>query len=246
MFIGIQLYSFKDIIKKDGLEKVLIAVKDAGFDGVEFAGFYDYTPDELKGILKSYNLKASGAHIGIEKILNEYDKIISYAKALDMPAVIVPYADMEKLTKGCADFYRDLNDSCKKFEKDGITLCYHNHNHELDSGTDYLKKIMANVDGLKIEADIYWIKAAGLKPLDYIKSLGKRLKFVHLKELSEKGINEPNPVLGSGVTGAGEVIRYSLDSGIEWVILETEKTDCDASVYITQCCDYIKGVINSR
>ena len=40
MKFGVQLYSLRDYIAEHGLEQALRIVAEAGFTGVEFAGFY--------------------------------------------------------------------------------------------------------------------------------------------------------------------------------------------------------------
>ena len=54
---GIQLYSVREEIKNYGLETVLDVIKASGFDCVEFAGFYDRTPAEIKKLLDDRGLK---------------------------------------------------------------------------------------------------------------------------------------------------------------------------------------------
>ena len=49
--VGIQLYSVREEIEKYGLDTVLGVIRDAGFDSVEFAGFYGLTPTEMKAKL---------------------------------------------------------------------------------------------------------------------------------------------------------------------------------------------------
>ena len=63
MKYGVQLYSLRDMGGKYGLEAILKAVADAGYDGVEFAGFYSHTPQEVKELLDKYNLEGVSAHI---------------------------------------------------------------------------------------------------------------------------------------------------------------------------------------
>ena len=60
---GIQLYSVKDEIKEYGLDAVLAEIKKAGYDCVEFAGFYGLTPDEMAEKLEKYGLKGVSAHM---------------------------------------------------------------------------------------------------------------------------------------------------------------------------------------
>ena len=75
--IALQLYSIKDYIGgvKDkatkkiirpgvGLEKALENVAAIGYKGVEFAGYYDFKPAELRRMLANAGLKACGTHVG--------------------------------------------------------------------------------------------------------------------------------------------------------------------------------------
>jgi len=70
--IALQLYSLREYIggKKDGsfkgvgLPKALEDVAQIGFEGVEFAGYYDFKPAELKKMLADTGLVACGTHVG--------------------------------------------------------------------------------------------------------------------------------------------------------------------------------------
>ena len=55
MKVGIQLYSLRGDCEKD-LEGVLKALGEAGYDGVELAGFYQYSPEEFKALCDKYGL----------------------------------------------------------------------------------------------------------------------------------------------------------------------------------------------
>ena len=45
MKFAVQLYSLRELAKREGAEAVLRTVSEAGYDGVEFAGFYDLSPE---------------------------------------------------------------------------------------------------------------------------------------------------------------------------------------------------------
>ena len=50
MKLAVQLYSLRVFAEKNGAEETLKLVSEAGYDGVEFAGFYGKTPaDERAG-----------------------------------------------------------------------------------------------------------------------------------------------------------------------------------------------------
>ena len=52
--IGLQLYGVRDKMEKD-MDATLKAVKEMGYECVEFAGYFDKTPDEIKAMLEKYN-----------------------------------------------------------------------------------------------------------------------------------------------------------------------------------------------
>lgn len=62
MKYGVQLYSLRETAEKRGAEEVLRLVAEAGYDGVEFAGFYGRTPEEMKALLAEYGLVHFRAH----------------------------------------------------------------------------------------------------------------------------------------------------------------------------------------
>ena len=52
MKFGVQLYSLRERAARDGAEELLRIVSEAGYDGVEFAGFYGKTPADMKELLE--------------------------------------------------------------------------------------------------------------------------------------------------------------------------------------------------
>src|SRR5688572_24018809 len=68
--ISVQLYSVRNI--KD-LDEAMKAMKDIGFDGVEFAGYGKYGNDAagLKKKLDELGLKAAATHIGANSFVGD-------------------------------------------------------------------------------------------------------------------------------------------------------------------------------
>ena len=55
--VAYQIYSAREEAAKD-LNAVLAALKGMGYDGVEFAGFYGHTAEEVKAMLDANGLVA--------------------------------------------------------------------------------------------------------------------------------------------------------------------------------------------
>ncbi len=79
--IGLQLWSIKHDLEKDfkaGLKKVA----ELGFDGVEFAGYYDIPAQEMKILLNEYGLEVAGVHHNVFELDEKLDEIMEYNKIL--------------------------------------------------------------------------------------------------------------------------------------------------------------------
>lgn len=88
MKYGVQLYSLRETAEREGAEKILQMVSEAGYDGVEFAGFYGRTPEEMKELLKKYKLVGISAHIRPEAV----EENLPYIDALGIKYVFIPWA----------------------------------------------------------------------------------------------------------------------------------------------------------
>ena len=96
--IGLQLYSVREDCKKD-LPAVLAAVAKMGYDGVEFAGYYNCSAKELRKLLDGLKLKCCGTHIGIDTLTGDALKAtIAFNLELGNPYLIVPWIE-EKYRK---------------------------------------------------------------------------------------------------------------------------------------------------
>ena len=60
--VGLQLYSIRDDMAKD-FKGTLQKVKDMGYDGVEFAGLFDNSPEQIKAWCKEIGLEPVSAHV---------------------------------------------------------------------------------------------------------------------------------------------------------------------------------------
>ena len=62
--IGLQLYTIGKETKRDFLGTIR-RVGAIGYDGVEFAGYFDTSAEVLKRTLEESGLRAAGTHLGV-------------------------------------------------------------------------------------------------------------------------------------------------------------------------------------
>src|ERR1700730_5562449 len=87
--IALQLYSIKELTEADFIG-TLEKVAKIGYDGVEFAGYFNTSAKDLKKVLNDLGLKAAGSHVGIEALTSDLELSIAYALEIESPYIICP------------------------------------------------------------------------------------------------------------------------------------------------------------
>lgn len=242
MNFAVQLYSLRSMAEREGAESVLGAVADAGYDGVEFAGFYGKTPQEMKELLSKYGLKAYSAHIGPWDV----EKNLAYVKSLGIGAVYIPCVRKEVFDDPAR--YDDLLVAVKQanaqYEVCGVSFGYHNHAHEFADGKDRLKQLLSDAPYLKSELDVFWATVAGLDPVAYMRQLENRLACVHIKEAaSQDPVNAPQPIVGEGAVNMKGIFAEMKLQNIETAVLEVEQFPCSEEEYLRRSLENMKELV---
>ena len=81
MPIALQLFSVRDELAAD-FRGTLQKVKDLGYEGVEFAGLHGRDPQEIRAMLDDIGLKGMSAHVPLDELLADIDKVVEDYKTL--------------------------------------------------------------------------------------------------------------------------------------------------------------------
>jgi len=243
--VALQLYSVRKEAEQD-LKGTLRAVKDMGYEGVEFAGLYGHSPEEVKTLCKEIGLVPISAHVPYAELAADPEQVLSRYAAIGCRFAAVPYL-VEADRPGQDGFFavienvRKIGEAAKKA---GVRLLYHNHDFEFVKvdGTYGLDLLYERVpaDLLATELDVCWVAVGGENPCDYLRKYAGRAPVVHLKdyygEKSENmyeliGIESKAPVrpsnfqfrpLGSGLQDIPAILEAAKDAGAEWVVVEQD------------------------
>lgn len=241
MKLGVQLYSLRNQIKEHGVEEVLKMVAKAGYSCVEFAGFYGLTPKEMKALLDKYHLEGISAHINIDEIIPQLD----YIDEIGIKSVYIPWMSGDDLKNNMDALVEQIKTVKKELDKRGVVFGYHNHDQEYKNGEDLVKQLLDKTEGFYSEIDTYWVKMAGLDPVENMKEYGDRLKCLHIKELKTVGVKtDPNPVVGEGCVGFKEIFDLGNKMGIQLAILEVEGFPCEPAEYLKRSYENMKKLSN--
>ena len=137
--LGYQIYSAREEAEKD-LGAVCAKLKEFGYDGVEFAGFYGYTAEQINEILNKTGLTAVSSHVPYQTIIADMAGTIAFHKAIGCKFIAVPYLDEETRpgAPGFAAAIRNIHQFGLMCKAEGIQLLYHNHDFEFTKvGDEY-------------------------------------------------------------------------------------------------------------
>jgi sugar phosphate isomerase/epimerase len=242
--IALQLYSIKEEAKED-FARALELTQKAGYQGVEFAGYFGNGPEQMKALLRAYNLKAVSTHLGIPRLKEALDEEIAYAKALGYKLLVCPYLKGDS----AADYIEgaEFLESCaQRAAKEGLSFGYHNHAHEfVKYGGKYAQDIiLENAPTVKFEPDLFWVAAGGADPLAYIEPLARagRICAIHAKELAKTG--EENVYVGEGKIDFKAIAKICPPDVYPWII-EQEEYHSDHFDGISKSCRGLRQVFDS-
>jgi sugar phosphate isomerase/epimerase len=127
--VGVQLYSVRDDCKRD-LPHTLAEVAKIGYQGVEFAGYYDFDAATLRKMLDDNGLECCGTHIGLDALLGDnLQRTLEFHQTLRCPYLIVPGLPAERTASREAwlETARLFNDIAEQLKPYGFRTGYHNH-----------------------------------------------------------------------------------------------------------------------
>ncbi|MFC7062010.1 sugar phosphate isomerase/epimerase family protein [Halobacillus seohaensis] len=222
--VAVQLYTLRDETEQD-FEGTLRKVAELGFDGVEFAGLGDYSAKEMRKLLDELGLQAVSSHVPLEQIENNLTQVIEEQKILGSRYVVCPYFEHES-EADYKNLIAKLKHAGEECHLKGITLCYHNHDFELEKlsdGRTALDTIFGDTDStqLQTELDIYWLQKAGKNPIEWMDRYQGRSPLLHLKDMTtdeEKFFAE----LGTGGVDIDSVLAKGEETGIQWWVVEQD------------------------
>lgn len=220
--ISLQLWSVQDACGENFIS-VLEKVKAFGYDGVEFAGYYDRSGENLSDTLNGLDLKVSGAHIGFEALRDNFDETIAFEKELGNTSVIVPYigADTED---EWINRINELKEIAKKVEAEGLVLGYHNHAHEIMDipNVNILEKMIEMIPTIQLEVDTYWLSFAGVDVISWLTKYQENIKWLHIKDMLVLGDDRESTEIGKGTLPIQNYMNWAKSADLEWVVIEQE------------------------
>lgn len=217
--IGLQLYTVRDLMKQD-FDGTLAKVAAVGYKEVEFAGYFDHSPKDVRAAVDRHVLTAPSAHIDYKNLGDKFPEVIEAAKVVGHEYLVNPWIDEEIRKqpdgwKHAAETFNRAGEACKKA---GIQFAYHNHWFEFlpVNGKLPYDLLLTECDPslVKMELDLCWITVGGQDPLRYFERYPGRFPLVHVKD-----VKRVPPVTAGGAQDFGSSMKDMTEVGsgiIDW------------------------------
>lgn len=223
--VGLQLYTVRTLMQGD-FEGTLRQVAAAGYQEVEFAGYYNRTPAAVRSLIDDLGLAAPSTHVSLQAVREQFDALIEQARVIGHHYLVVP--SLPTGERSSADAYRKLADEFnrigEKCRQAGLQFAYHNHAFEFEvlGGQVPYDILLSETDpGLvTMEVDLFWMISAKHDPLQYFERFPGRFALCHVKDMDDAG-NMAD--VGSGKIDFKAIFARSGQAGFRHYIVEHDR-----------------------
>lgn len=226
--VAVQLYSVRDEAEKDFAGTVK-KIAEMGYDGVELAGLYGLSTEEVLRALEEAELPAVSAHVPVEEFEKDMEKTLDQYEALGCRWLAIPWLPEERRFGGeryeeTLQLMRKISEGCGSR---GMQLLYHNHAFEFEKtpeGVYHLDRLYEDVPAgvLDAEPDICWVQVGGEDPCGFLQKYKGRCPVLHMKDFVWKGEEAELTVLGQGEVAVKAAAQTGAECGAEWFVIEQD------------------------
>jgi sugar phosphate isomerase/epimerase len=222
--VGVQLYSVRQDAQKD-LLRVLEIIREAGYEGVEFAGYYGHSAKAIRKMLDETGLVCCGSHTPWDSLQKDrLQETIEFNQILGNKYLICPYLPSALLIpkEKAIETAKQFNELAEKVGEVGMLVGYHAHAHDFSrvNGETAWEVFFSHTRReVVMQMDVGNCLAGGGDPYGMIEKFPGRSKTIHLKEHG----GPEGAVLGEGTVDWPRIFQLcETVGGTEWYIVEQE------------------------
>src|SRR5580693_1192636 len=166
--VGIQLYTVRGTMKTD-FEGTVAKVAATGYKEVEFAGYFEHSPKDVRAILDKNGLTSPSQHVPYDVVEKKWPETLEASHVVGHKYIVCPWIDeKQRNADGWMRAAELFNKAGEASEKAGIQFCYHNHSFEFAPDATMGGRLAYDVllqktdpKFVKMEMDLCWISVAG-------------------------------------------------------------------------------------
>jgi sugar phosphate isomerase/epimerase len=232
--VGLQLYTLRGESARD-FERVLRAVAEIGFDGVELFDLHGHEAGDVRALLDELGLEVAGRHVGADADLAA---VAEEMRTLGSNRVALAWVDPPSSADEARAVAALVAERAQRAAEVGLSYGFHNHWAELEvfDGVTALE-LIAELP-VWLELDLGWIWWAGVDPVEQLERYRGRTPLVHVKDIRVRGSREFTTV-GDGGVGYERVLP---EADVEWLIVEQDEIDGDPYEAVRRSFEFTRAV----
>lgn len=209
-------------------QAILQQTADFGYTEIEIGNFMGDSLPAFKSFLMNIGLTPVAGGTRFQEDMDEVNKSLDFHNLMDMKYAIVywpyftsPPFGLEHCKKG-VEVLNKMGEVCKSR---GITLCWHNHDHEfvpMEEGLpfDYFMQ-QTEQDLVQCQLDIYWAQKGGVDPVETLQKYPGRYPMLHIKDMAP-GEDQDFACPGEGIIDWPAVFSEAHEQGIKHFSVERD------------------------
>jgi len=222
---GIQLYTVRASMAQD-VTATLTAIAAIGYREVEFAGYFDTPPSEMRALLEGLGLSAPSCHLDARAMRDQPLPLLEAAAAMGHYWAIIAWLHPEDRQsiddyKGWAEVLNRVGALCREH---GLRIAYHNHDFEFApiGGVLPYEVLLAETDPALVdfELDFFWAVTAGHDVVSVLQRAPQRFALAHIKDMGPGGEMVD---VGSGQIDFTGILANAVASGLKHLYVEHDE-----------------------
>jgi sugar phosphate isomerase/epimerase len=182
------------------LDKIFADMSYAGLDGIELmhtALRYPDSVERITALSNEHNLPVIGTSFGgamwdrmqHDAVFEDAHLVVTRlaklgGRTLGTSVGKAPQAKTAEQLDAQAELLRRIINLCRD---NGVVLNLHNHTYEVENDMHDLRGTLARIPEVKLGPDLNWLVRGGVNPVNFIKTFGDRIVFLHIRDQNADG-----------------------------------------------------------
>jgi sugar phosphate isomerase/epimerase len=188
--IGVQLYTVADQMRAD-FEGTIEKVANIGYKQVEFAGYFNKTPEQIRAVLDRLRIKSASTHIAMDTLRKDLETQIRFAEVIGHEYITIPSLGRTETPMNTVDAWKRIANECNemgtKLKARGLKLAFHSHSGEfvdVGGGRTGMDVFVTETDPsvFNFQMDLGWARVAGQDPVAWFRKYPNRFVMWHVKD----------------------------------------------------------------
>jgi sugar phosphate isomerase/epimerase len=238
--IALQLYSVRGDCAQD-LLGTLAKVAKMGYEGVEFAGFFEHSAKDVRKALDDNGLKVAGTHTGVDALSPEkLEATLAFHAEIGCKNIVIPWLPeaMRLTPEACKETGAKLSEISAALNAKGFATGFHAHHADMQPLSDGVSAwyhiARTTPEAFIMQYDTANGMSGGADPVKPILDFPKRSITLHLKEWAGA---HGEALIGDGQVPWAKVFEAAETvGGTQWYIVEHEDENLMPPIEAVEKC----------